>query len=200
MLVREVMTSPAVTVRPRETVREAIRLLERYRITALPVVDEQGRPVGVVSEADLLHDAVLPDQRAHVRSVSPGEARPGVHVEDVMTRQVITIPADSDLADAAGLMEGTAIKSLPVVLHGRVVGVLSRRDIIGTLARQDEDIAREVGELFRSAGHDWLVTVDDGVVNIEGTRNAGEERLARVLTGSVHGVSAIRFAAGQQAW
>jgi CBS domain-containing protein len=189
------MTSPAVTVRPDETTREAIRLLERFSITSVPVVDDRGRPVGIVSEADLLRDAVLPDQRAHVRPVSNGDARPGEPVSDVMTRQVVCVSADDDVSEAVGLMEGTAIKSLPVLLHGRVVGVISRRDVIGSLARQDEDIAREVGELVRRADHDWLISVEDGVVTIEGARGTGDEHLARVLVGSVPGVSAIRLGA-----
>jgi len=126
MLVREVMTSPAVTIRPGATVREAMGVLERFSITALPVADGSGRLVGVVSEADLLHHAVEHDQRAHMRRTSPGAASPGLLVQDVMTSQVVTISADGDLADAAELMEDTVIKSLPVVLHGRVVGVISR--------------------------------------------------------------------------
>jgi CBS domain-containing protein len=193
MLVRELMTSPAVTVRSDETARETIRLLERFSITAVPVVDSHGAPIGIVSEADLLRDAVLPDQRAHVRPVSSGDAQPGLRVRDVMTRQVICVSADEDLATAVSLMQDTAIKSLPVLLHGRVVGVISRRDIISTLARQDEDIAREIDDLVRRAGQDWLISVEDGVVTVEGTQEANDERLARVLAGSVPGVSAIRL-------
>lgn len=125
MLVREVMTSPAVTVGPGQSVRDAIGLLDRLRITALPVVDDDGRPVGVVSEADLLREALGLAGRDTV-----GE---------VMTCRVLSVSADSDLIDAFAIMDGTAVKSLPVLLHGRVVGVLSRRDLVATLARGDLD-------------------------------------------------------------
>jgi CBS domain-containing protein len=130
MLVREVMTSPAVTVGPAESIRHAIALLDRFRITALPVVDEDGFPIGVVSEADLLHEAIRPA---------------GSHaVGDVMTRQVLTVSADGDVIDAFAVMDGTAVKSLPVLLHGRVVGVISRRDLVATLARDDREAARTI--------------------------------------------------------
>jgi CBS domain-containing protein len=121
MLVREVMTSPAVTVGPHEKLHDAVRLLDRLSITSVPVVDGDRALVGVVSEADLLREAF--------------GAAPGDTVGDVMTRQVLSVSADSDLADAFGLMDGTVVKSLPVLLHGRVVGVISRRDLLATLAR-----------------------------------------------------------------
>lgn len=127
MLVREVMTSPAVTVGPGQSVRDAIGLLDRLRITALPVVDDDGRPVGVVSEADLLREALGLAGRDTV-----GE---------VMTCRVLSVSADSDLIDAFAIMDGTAVKSLPVLLHGRVVGMLSRRDLVSALARGDLDPA-----------------------------------------------------------
>jgi CBS domain-containing protein len=195
MLVREVMTSPAVTVRPHETVRETIRLLERFSITAVPVVNDLGQPIGVVSEADLLRDAVLPDQRAHIRPVSRGDTQPAERVSDVMTRQVRCVSADDDLREAVSVMEDTAVKSLPVLLHGRVIGVISRRDVIGTLARLDDDIAREVGDLVRRAGYHWLVDVADGAVRVEGPQTPSEEHLAQVLVGSVRGVAVIRVCA-----
>jgi CBS domain-containing protein len=123
MLVREVMTSPAVTVRPGETVRDAMALLDRLRITALPVVDDAGRPVGVVSEADLLREVFGPTTRDTVAGV--------------MTCQVLSVSADDDVAQAFALMDHVALKSLPVLLHGRVVGVISRCDLVASVARGD---------------------------------------------------------------
>lgn len=128
MLVREVMTSPAVTVGPEESLRGAVELLDRLRITALPVVDRDGRPVGVVSEADLLREALGPAAQDTVA--------------DVMTGEVLTVSADADLVDAFAVMDRTAVKSLPVLLHGRVVGILSRRDLVAALARGDLDPAQ----------------------------------------------------------
>jgi CBS domain-containing protein len=131
MLVREVMTSPAVTVRPGETVREAIGLLDRLRITSLPVVDDAGRPVGVVSEADLLREVFGPTTRDTVAGV--------------MTCQVLSVSADDDVAEAFARMDDGALKSLPVLLRGRVVGVISRCDLVATLARGDLQAA-DVGQ------------------------------------------------------
>ncbi|WP_151083248.1 HPP family protein [Nocardioides cynanchi] len=128
MLVREVMTSPAVTVTAEASLREAIGLLDRHTITALPVVDEAGRPLGVVSEADLLREAL--GRGAHET------------VGEVMTSPVRTVSADSTLTDAFAVMDGTVVKSLPVTLHGRVVGVVSRRDLVAALARGDLDPTR----------------------------------------------------------
>jgi CBS domain-containing protein len=128
MLVREVMTSPAVTVGPDESIRHAIALLDRFQVTALPVIDEDGCPIGVVSEADLLREAL--GRAGHTT------------VRDVMTRQVLTVSADGDVVDAFAVMDGTVVKSLPVLLHGRVVGVISRRDLVATLARGDLEAAR----------------------------------------------------------
>jgi CBS domain-containing protein len=127
MLVREVMTSPAVTVGPGTSVRDAIGLLDRFQITSLPVVDDDGRPVGVVSEADLLREAL---------GLSGHDT-----VGEVMTCEVLSVSADGDTMDAFAVMDGTAVKSLPVLLHGRVVGVLSRRDLVSALARGDLDPA-----------------------------------------------------------
>jgi CBS domain-containing protein len=86
-------------------------------------VDESGRPLGVVSEADLLREAL--GREGHDT------------VGDIMTCHVLSVSADDDLVDAFALMDGTAVKSLPVLLHGRVVGVLSRRDLVAALARGD---------------------------------------------------------------
>jgi CBS domain-containing protein len=142
MLVREVMTSPAVTVGPREPVRDAIALLDRYRITSIPVVDDAGRPVGVVSEADLLRTTFGRDRRLHTDSVAPGDHGPCETVGEVMTSPARSVSADSDLIDAFDLMDDTVVKSLPVLLNGRVAGVVSRRDIVAALARGELAAAR----------------------------------------------------------
>lgn len=194
MLVHEVMTAPAITVTPRTSVQEALRLLDGYDITALPVVDGRGDVVGVVSEADLVREAVLPDGRAHMVPVHLSEQSPGRCVADVMTSCPLTISSRSDLADAVELMTSTAVKSLPVVDMGRLVGVVSRRDVVRVLAREDDRIRAEVDELFRSEGADWLVEVDDGVVDVTGPADAHERRIAEVLAACVSGVVAVRIA------
>jgi CBS domain-containing protein len=133
MLVRDVMTSPAVTIRPVDEVAEAARILDRLSLTSLPVVEHNGRLVGIIGEADVIG-----------RLTTAQERRSGTHrrvdvprVRDAMTHRVLTVTADDDLAQVVGLMTGTTLKSLPVLLHDRVVGVVSRRDVVRALARGD---------------------------------------------------------------
>lgn len=192
MLVREIMSSPAVTVRDDATLKAAITQLARHGISAMPVVDDRGRLCGVVSEADLVRETVVPDQRAHelpVRLAAP----PRTVVADVMSTHAVTVTSDTDVAAAAGLMTSTSVKSLPVVDHGHLVGVVSRRDVIGVLARPDERIEAEIDELVRQSGHGWLVDVTDGVAELDGPRGESEERLAEVLAGTVPGLVGVRF-------
>lgn len=193
MLVRDVMTSPAITVRDTATVKEATILLDRHAIAALPVVDGGGRLVGVVSEADVIRDLVLPDQRVHENLVTVDD-QPGVsRVADVMSAHVLTASSDTELAEAVELITSTAVKSLPVVDAGRLVGMVSRRDVVRQLARADEVIEAQVDDLVRQVGRDWLVDVADGVVAIDGPEDEADRRLARALAGSVAGVVGIRF-------
>jgi CBS domain-containing protein len=129
MLVRDVMTSPAVTIRRDDEAAEAARVLDRLSLTSLPVVDHDLRLLGIISEADLIARlATAPD--------AP-EDRP--RVGDLMTRHVLVVSADDDLRHVVSLMTGTVLKSVPVLLHGRVVGMVSRRDIVRALAQGDLD-------------------------------------------------------------
>jgi CBS domain-containing protein len=135
LFVREVMTSPAVTIRPTAEVAEAARVLDRLSITSLPVVEEDGRLVGVLGEADVIGQLTTFEEgrSATHRRVDV------LRVRDVMTHRVLTVSADDELAGVVALMSGTTLKSLPVVLQGRVAGVISRRDIVRALARGDLD-------------------------------------------------------------
>jgi predicted transcriptional regulator len=193
MLVRELMSTPAVTVRPDASIKEAARRLTEHGITAMPVVDGSGALLGVISEADVIRDAVLPDQRAHERPVHLADGPYGTRVRDVMSHFPLSVRTDADLAAAAELMTGTAVKSLPVVERGVVVGMISRRDIVAVLARSDQRIEGEVDELLRSAGLDVSVEVVDGVVVLDGPEETHQQEMARVLVGTVQGVVGVRF-------
>ncbi|RYP89072.1 CBS domain-containing protein [Nocardioides guangzhouensis] len=193
MLVREVMTAPAVTVSERATVKEAIGLLDRHDVAALPVVDTNGFLVGVVSEADVIREMVVPDPRVHELPVRLTTAPFLARVADVMSNHPLTVTGDTELAKAADLLTSTVVKSLPVVDHGKVVGIVSRRDIVRLLSRQDERIEAEIDELIRQDGRDWMVEVADGIVTVEGPVDVSEERLAEVLVSSVPGVIGLRF-------
>jgi CBS domain-containing protein len=194
MLVRDVMTTRVVTVRADARVKQAIQLLDDHQITAMPVVDVEGRLVGVVSEADVLRDALMPDRRAHeIPSHAEGRTKL-LLVGDVMTRLPMSVTADADLAAAASVLVDTAIKSLPVVDDdGRVVGVVSRRDVIAVLAKRDPLIEAEVDELLRSAEVDCEVEVLDGVVRLDGPAEPHQREIARVLAGTVPGVVGVTF-------
>lgn len=190
MLVREVMTAPAVTVPASMSVKDGIKLLDRHHVTALPVTDGRGRLLGIVSEADLLRDVVRHDDRTHM---IPHE-EPSHHarrVEDVMSTLSMTVSVDTDLSDAVELMTSTAVKSLPVVDRGRVVGVISRSDVVHLLARSDEHIFGEIDELLRSAGLECEIDVDDGNVRIDGPADPHQRRIVEVIAGSVPGVISV---------
>jgi CBS domain-containing protein len=192
MLVRDVMSSPAITVDARCSVKEGLQLLSRHGVTSLPVVARDGSLLGIVSEADLLQHAVRQDDRLHL---IPHEetATPAKAVQDVMTTLSLTVSPESDLSDAVDLMTGTAVKSLPVLEGGRVVGVVSRSDVVRLLARSDELIAAEVDELLRSAGVEYVVDVEDGHVVLGGSADVHLQKVAEVIAGSVQGVLSVRF-------
>ncbi len=195
MLVREAMTTEVVTVTPQITLRHAARLLAEHHITSMPVLDEHGRLLGVVSEADVVRESLLPDQRAHLLLVPVDEGPDAAYVGEVMTTLPVTVRPDADLAEAIRLMTDATVKSLPVTQHDRVVGMVSRTDVVAQLAHRDQQVQAEVDELVRSEGLDWLVEVVDGVVSFEGPVSEHERRLARALAGSVAGVTGIRFTA-----
>jgi CBS domain-containing protein len=190
MLVREVMTSPAQTVTPETTVKEALRILDGHAITALPVVDEDGRPRGVVSEVDLICGALRADQRRHEIPLGADPDLPHL-VAEVMNHHPISVTPDSDLAAAVDLMMSTAIKSLPVVQNGTVVGIVSRSDVVHALARGDDEISAEVDDLLRRVHRTWLVEVTDGGVVVDGPETDTEARLASAVAGTVPGVVSV---------
>jgi CBS-domain-containing membrane protein len=191
MLVQEVMSAPAVTVGPSTSVKEALRLLDERSVTAMPVVDSRGRIVGVVSEADLIREAVRIDVRTRETPHEETFDHPR-RVEDVMSLFLLTVDAEADLTEAVDLMTTSAAKSLPVVDGGRVVGVVSRSDVIHVLARSDQQIRAEVDDLLRTAGTDWEGEVLDGVVDVSGPIDDAQRRVAEAVAGSVTGVIAVR--------
>lgn len=193
MLVKDVMTTPAVTVRVDTSIKEALAILDEHRITALPVVAGHGRVIGVVSEADLIRDGVQPDFRAHL-AYAPAEMHmlPPHTVGEVMNAHAVTVSPDSDLLDATDLMTTTTVKSLPVVDDdGRVVGVVSRRDVVHVLARPDDQLTAEADDLFRRLGLDWLVEVTDGVAAVSGPVTARESTMATAVLGAIPGITGV---------
>ncbi|SFI65239.1 CBS domain-containing protein [Nocardioides psychrotolerans] len=195
MLVREAMSSTPTTVTPDTRIKAALALLAEHRLTALPVVDEHGHLHGMVSEADLIRETLTRDPRLH--EIPDGNERSALPriVHEVYTPHAISVRPDDDLADAVELMTSTSIKSLPVVDdRGRVVGVVSRSDVVRILARADSAIETEVLTMMRDLGHDsWLVEVEAGVVRVDGPSGTSEEALASLAARAVSGVVDVRI-------
>ena len=193
MLIRDLMTAPAVTVTAETPIGLALRILDDRKITALPVVDGRGVLAGIVSEADLVQDAALLDDRVPVTAVRTNLETPPRRVADVMSYLVVSVNADDDLDVAIDLMCSTMVKSLPVVHAGKVAGMISRSDVIHLLAGRDDRIRAEATELIRTERPDWHVDVRDGIVTIAGPADPHERKLADVLARTVRGVVAVRI-------
>lgn len=199
MLVREVMSSPPVCVRRTDSVRRAIRLLHEHDITAAPVLDDDGRLSGVVSELDLLRGEFEPDPRAGVLPPRASAEPPPRQVWQVMTHAVVTVAPTTDVTTAIDLMVGKRVKSLPVLQDERVVGMLSRRDLMAMLARPDGELREEAAAALREhhpSGGDWEVEVRDGIAELRRRPGApadpAAERLADVITRTVPGIVRVR--------
>ena len=197
MLVSEVMTTTPVTIRADASVHEAIAALAEHHVTSLPVVDGSGRLQGVLSEADAIRERVLPDARAH--AIPPSSTTPPADlVADVMTPMPVSVGPDTDLAHAVDLLTSTSAKSLPVVdRRRRLVGVVSRSDVVRALSRSDDEVRADVERLLGASGHDdWLVDAHEGSVVVEGPHGEGEAALARAVARAVPGVVAAHVEPG----
>jgi CBS domain-containing protein len=194
MKASEIMTKPVITVQTGTPVREVTALLAEHAITAVPVLDEDGRLVGMVSEADVLANRVAHDPRSHLRR-DETHPDPAHLVDDVMTTPVVAMAAGADTADVADLMLRYDVRSVPIVDGPTVVGIVSRRDLLRTLVRDDAAVAAEVRarlDLYGGRPGRWRVAVSDGVVTIAGHfDDAAERRVVTVLASTVPGGSNV---------
>jgi len=192
MLVREIMTSPAYSVHEDAPLEEAVNLMTTAKVTGLPVVDGAGHVVGIISEADLLKADLEPDPRAHMRLAAQPSGPVPATVGQVMTAHPHTVREDSDVADVAHTFAHTSWKSVPVVRGDVLLGVVSRSDVIRTMARSDKEIASEISRTLVEAGlPSWQVDVTFGVVKITGTASARERAAATSVAQSVKGVRRV---------
>src|SRR5690348_7791898 len=139
----DLMTSPVVTVKPDAAIEYAAQLMLRHRVSGLPVTAGDGSLLGIITEGDLLRRAETGTEKRHARWVSlligPGRlAQEYVHahgrkVGDVMTEHVITVTPETPICDLVGLMETKHVKRLPVVDQGRLVGIVSRADVMAAV-------------------------------------------------------------------
>lgn len=217
MVARDIMTTPVVTVTTDALVADIARLLLTHHISAVPVVNSEGRVVGIVSEGDLMRrpeTGGLPDRSwwlallAGSKQLARDYVRAhGVRAEDVMSRDVVSVTEDTPLHTIAQLLEEHRIKRVPVLREGQLVGIVSRADLLRGLAsrpsrsavlpRVDDRMIRErVVQTLQSLN--WAtpayvsVIVTDGVVHLWGVATSEEERKAvRIAAGGVPGVRGV---------
>ncbi|HEY6747849.1 MAG TPA: CBS domain-containing protein [Mycobacteriales bacterium] len=189
------MTSPVITVRPGTTVRDAAAILLEHRITAAPVIDDHDELVGMVSEGDLVIDRFGHDPRSRMRPVEDEPPGPQT-VGDVMTTTVIALGPSADAADMAQTMLDSDVRSIPIVEGASVVGIVSRRDLLRTLIRDDDAIRADVLARIavdREPGEAYEVDVDEGAVTIYTDAGPEKSQAAVALARTVPGVSAAHL-------
>ncbi|MGW3075772.1 MULTISPECIES: CBS domain-containing protein [unclassified Kitasatospora] len=199
--VNDVMTREVVTARPDTPAKEVAALFHRNDVTAIPVVDDQGRPLGLVSEADLIRkEAVLPDSEGRYpgRWLSAGDrARAEAETAGgLMTSPAVTARPGWSVPEAARAMDRHKVKRLPVVDEvGRLVGIVSRGDLLQVFLRHDAAIRDEIkhdvlGEALWVVPGEVQVAVHNGVVTLNGRLRSRSlvpvaERLCRTVDGVV---------------
>ena len=217
MKAKDVMTSPVVSVEPDASVLQAVRIMLQRRMSGLPVVDREGRLIGIVTEGDFLRRAETGTQRRRARwlefLLGPGRLADeytqshGRKVSEIMTRDPQTVTEDTPLEDVVRLMEKKQIKRAPVVRGQHVVGIVSRANLLHALAAVSREAkpAEQSDEAIRAAllaelsRQPWapvaLVNpvVRNGVVELWGTITDERERPALVVAAeNVPGVKAVR--------
>jgi CBS domain-containing protein len=220
MKAHDVMTWGAITVEPDASVTRAVRLMLQNKVSGLPVVDAKGQLVGMVTEGDFLRRGELGTRRQRARwlefLLGPGRLADeyvqssGRKISQVMTPDPKTITLQTPLEEVVRLMEHHQIKRLPVVHDGKVVGVVSRADLLHALAsvvREVKPVASDDATLREQiiaecAKQPWAphinVVVRDGVVSLSGVITDDRARQAFIVAAeNVPGVKAVR---DQLAW
>jgi CBS-domain-containing membrane protein len=194
--VSEIMSRPVIYVTPETTIKEAARLLVGHGISALPVLDRTGGLVGIVSEADLIEIEARPDPRSQSTPLPATAGSMPEIVSDVMTRKVHTVSLQAEVSQAARMMLDTEVKRVPVMKGRHVVGILSRRDLVKVIARQDEEVEGEISRRLVEAGmpaSSASVEVASGVATIGLDDRRASRRLAESIALTVPGVLEVRF-------
>jgi CBS domain-containing protein len=178
--VADVMTRRVATVTEETTYKQIVETLTKNGVSAVPVVDLDQHVIGVVSEADLLHKVDIAGLEPHgwplerKRTRIAREKANADFAGDLMTVPPITVTESDSVAVAARLMDTEQVKRLPVVdSEGRLVGIVSRSDLLRPYLRTDEDLREEIsqGVLLRTMWMDpreFTVAVDQGIVTIRG--------------------------------
>jgi CBS domain-containing protein len=215
MKARDVMVAPVITVKPYSTVREVAKTLVDRRISAVPVVDDAGKVVGIISEGDLMHRAETGTERRYrwwIRLVGGDASLPTDYIKaharraaDIMTQNVITATPETPLDEIAVLLERNSIKRVPIVREGQLVGIVSRANLVQALATMPrgleiplsdtnirEKLLSHLKEQPWADTHLLNVIVTDGVVSLWGVTSSESERKAiRVAAEATPGVRAV---------
>ncbi|QRP50363.1 HPP family protein [Amycolatopsis sp. FDAARGOS 1241] len=203
MRARDLMSAPVVTVHPWAPAKEAAEVLSGHGFTALPVVDEDERLVGIVTEADLIRGRIPADARsAYLRPEPPVPV--DTTVAQVMTAPVTAMSSGTDVADLCQALVDARIRAMPIVDGSRVVGIVTRGDVVRILARADSAIAADVRhrlEIYGGTGR-WQVEVHEGLVRIADRFDDETDRhVATLLALAVPGVvGAETVSAGEDRW
>ncbi|QYX75293.1 CBS domain-containing protein [Streptomyces akebiae] len=203
-IVGDVMTRTVATVGRGTAFKEIVQLMRDRRISAVPVIEENGRVIGIVSEADLLPKEEFrdsdPDRYTQLRRLADLAKAGAVTAEELMTSPALTVRSGVTLARAARTMARAKVKRLPVVDAGGVLeGIVSRADLLKVFLRTDEEIAEEVRRevvayLFPSPASAVRVNVRDGVVRLGGrVRDTSLVPVAARLVRAVEGVVSVDF-------
>lgn len=221
MRARELMTTAVVTFSPDASIREVARVLSERGISGAPVVDTEGRLLGIVTERDLIHRLAIPAdrKRSWLRRLLSSPAMQAVcyarthgrRADDLMTTELVMVEEDAPAERVASLLERPGVCRLPVIRDGRVVGIISRADLTRAMlaAADEEPLADEmppddarIGRdlLARMREHPWIdpllvfAEVKDGVVTIHGFYRSREvKRALRVLAEGVPGTREVRM-------
>ena len=222
MLAADVMSAPVLTVGRKVAVGEIARWMSERKISGFPVVDDAGKVVGIVTDGDLCHRAELGTERrpeglldllflSHPDAKDYVEGR-GRTAEDVMTRRVYVVRPDTPLSKIADLFEAHGIRRVPVIDNGQLVGIVSRADLVRSLAAAPAKAApaslsdRQVRDLvlaeFRRLNFglksEGSVIVQGGVVHLWGfVPSETERRALRLAAESIPGVKAVEDHTGR---
>jgi CBS-domain-containing membrane protein len=205
--VEKIMTTRVVAVHRGASFKEMAARLRQERVSAFPVIDDDGRVVGIVSESDLLPKetldagwaAGLPEMTSRVLGQADQEKAESVTAGQLMTEPAVTAAPGDTVEHAARQMYAHRVKRLPVTdASGRLVGIISRADVLSVFDRPDGEIRREItenvilDELRADPGH-FTVTAENGIVTLEGAPETAELGRAVVARARhVEGVVAVR--------
>jgi CBS domain-containing protein len=221
MRVMDIMTGNVIAVTEEATLLEALRKLVESKVSALVVIGEGGKPVGVLSEGDLMRRAELGTSKHHAgwfdfligdgRVAEDYVLSHGRRVAEIMTRGALTIGEEAGIKDAVDIMMAHKVKRLVVVRDGKAIGVLARSDLLKALlatldrpeaVRSDEEIFTDI--IGRMSHESWTpkgsihTDVADGVVTLEGA--IADERFRGALKVLIENVPGVKSVKDRLAW